>query len=103
VVLQYKAYVNGAIYEDTTKSSKKGIAFVFGSRPLPPGIPPGFEEGLSTMKSGGKRLVDVPPKLGFGDEATVVQSRLTKEAFEIPSNSEIRYEIELIRVSIPPS
>ena len=47
--------------------------------------------------------MDVPPKLGFGNESTVVQSRLTKEAFEIPPNSDIKYEIELIRVSIPPS
>ena len=103
VLLQYTASVDGIIYEDTKSTSRKGIAFIFGSRPLPSGICLGFEEALSTMKTGGRRAVTVPPSLGFGDEDTIIQSKLNKEDFKIPPNSKIRYEIELIRVSIPPS
>ncbi|QDZ17511.1 FKBP-type peptidyl-prolyl cis-trans isomerase [Chloropicon primus] len=105
VVVQYKAEVEGVgTYEDTRKNTKAGAAFVFGSRPLPPGLPLGFEEVLSTMKVGGKRIAEVPPSLGFGDEVTFIPSKLRKgDTVEIPPNSTIKYEVELTRVSIPPS
>ena len=103
VVVQYKAFLGGVVYEDTKKNTRAGVAFVFGSRPMPPELPLGFEEALSTMKTGGKRVVEVPPDLGFGSEPTFVKSKSKKDLIEIPGNSKITYEIELNRVSIPPS
>lgn len=106
VVVQYKAQVEGSnqAFEDTRKSTKAGAAFVFGSKPLPPGLPVGFEEALSTMRTGGKRIALVPPELGFGADPEFVTSKLRKgETVEIPANSRLTYEIELKRVSIPPS
>ncbi len=104
VVVQYKAsFSGGETYEDTRKVSKGGQAFIFGSRPLPPGLPVGFEEALSTMKTGGKRVAEVPPSLGFGSEGAFVKSKLRRDTVEIPANTALTYEIELTRVSIPPS
>ena len=52
---------------------------------------------------GGKRVVQVPPSLGFGSETTFIESKLKQETVQIPENSKLTYEIELSRVSIPPS
>merc|ERR1719305_2159346 len=98
---------SGLVYQDLKigggQNPRAGVAFVFGSRPMPPELPLGFEEALSTMKTGGKRVVEVPPDLGFGSEPTFVKSKSKKDLIEIPGNSKITYEIELNRVSIPPS
>ena len=48
----------------------------------------GLEEGVSTMKVGGKRLLYVPPELGFGRRAIR----------GIPKNSTIVIEVELLKV-----
>jgi FKBP-type peptidyl-prolyl cis-trans isomerase len=49
---------------------------------------PGFEAGIVGMKVGEKRLVIIPPKLGYGD----------KSMGQIPANSVLVFEIELLRV-----
>jgi FKBP-type peptidyl-prolyl cis-trans isomerase len=48
----------------------------------------GLQEGIMTMKEGGRRKFWVPPDMGFGARA----SR------QIPQNSTIIFEVELIRV-----
>lgn len=48
----------------------------------------GWEEGLSTMKVGGKRRLIVPPHLGYGNE--------TKSS--IPANSTLIFDIELLGI-----
>lgn len=102
VIMHYRAFAGDVLYEDTHKG--KQIAFVFGARPLPPGIAAGFEEAVSTMRAGGVREVTVPPSLGFGDRTVGLEkTKLTGSPFVIPANSTLRYEIELFRVSIAPS
>jgi len=49
-----------------------------------------FDEGVASMKEGGKRKVIIPPELGYG-------SRGFKGA-GIPPNAELRYELELLKV-----
>lgn len=49
---------------------------------------PGFAEGLSTMKVGGKRTVYIPAALGYGNRA--LQG--------IPANSDLIFDIELIAI-----
>lgn len=96
--------MDGNVVEDTFKRNKP-IVFPFKSRPFTGGICAGAEEALSTMKAGGKRLVTVPPQLGFGSEPYSLRSTRhasDKEAV-VPPNSTLEYELTLVRVSVPPS
>jgi FKBP-type peptidyl-prolyl cis-trans isomerase len=96
--------VDGTVVEDTFKRNKP-IVFPFNSRPFTGGICAGVEQALSTMRAGGRRLVTVPPEAGFGSEAYSLRGTRhasDKEAV-IPPNSTLQYELNLVRVSVPPS
>jgi FKBP-type peptidyl-prolyl cis-trans isomerase len=48
----------------------------------------GFDEGVTGMKVGGKRLMVIPPALGYGNQA----------AGSIPANSILVFEVTLVSV-----
>ena len=55
--------------------------------------------------AGGRRQVTVPPEKGFGQQGGTIQATLHAPGKEgqIPGNATLQYELEVIRVSIPPS
>ncbi|KAG2428554.1 hypothetical protein HYH02_014358 [Chlamydomonas schloesseri] len=103
-VLDYTATADGVEFESTRKRGKP-IVYIYGSRPFTGGNCAGLEEALSTMKAGGRRLVTIPPALGFGERGAVLRptEHVPDKQGIVPPNATLVYDVELVRVSIPPS
>lgn len=104
MVLHYKATADGVPVEDTYARGKP-IVFLYGSRPFTGGLCKGVEEALAGMHAGGKRHVVVPPQLGFGAQGYVLRptEHVPDKQGVIPPGATLEYDLELLRVSIPPS
>ena len=50
----------------------------------------GWDEGIATMKVGGKRRLIIPPELGFGSRPQL--------GGKIPPNSTLYFDVELLEV-----
>ncbi len=94
--MNFVGRANDVVFEDTKASGKPAI-FFFGAS-TPAGLCAGAEQALSTMRAGGKRIVIVPSELGFQDKGIVL-----RPGSSVPPDAELRYELELVRVSPPPS
>ena len=76
---------NGTVFDT---SIRRGTPFTF---QLGAGkVIAGWDEGVATMKVGGKRLLTIPPSLGYG--ARAVGGNL------IPANSTLIFEVELLGI-----
>lgn len=74
---------------------KDGTEFDRGERaPLPlQAVTPGFAEGLTKMRKGGKYRLEIPAEKGYGAEEKV--NPQTGEVV-IPANSDLVFEVELL-------
>jgi FKBP-type peptidyl-prolyl cis-trans isomerase len=73
---------NGTVFDTTV--GKTPIEF-----PLGVGfVIPGWDQGLVGMKEGGKRMLIIPPQLGYG----------AQDYGPIPGNSTLIFEVELVEV-----
>lgn len=75
-------FENGSIFD--TSVGKAPFTFTLGAG----GVIAGWDQGLQGMKVGGKRLLIVPPSLGYGPN----------DYGPIPGNSTLIFEVELLKV-----
>ncbi len=76
---------DGTIFDQNTASGASPLNFTIGAG----SVIPGFDEGLLGMRAGGKRVIIIPPKLGYGS---------TPRA-GIPANSILIFSISLTTVN----
>jgi len=82
-------YVNGAkgTKFDSSLDRKKPFSFTMGEHQ----VIEGWEQGVATMKVGGKRTLIIPPQLAYG----------AKGQGNIPANATLLFEVELLDVKAP--
>lgn len=88
LVVDYTGWVEG-ISQPFEKSTlhNKPFEFVLGKGE----VIPGWDQGLSGMKAGGKRKLTIPPDLAYGAEGTG----------RIPPNATLIFEVKLLDVITP--
>ncbi len=85
VAVHYTGQLTDGKVFDSSRPRGKAFEYVVGQTSLIPG----WAEGVSTMKEGGKRKLTIPPKLGYGQNGV---------EGVIPPNATLVFEIELLKV-----
>lgn len=89
VTVDYVGKLTDGTVFDSSVDRKQPLVFTLGAE----GIIPGFQVGVNGMKVGGKRLLAIPPSLGYG----------TQQVGTIPPNSTLVFEVTLLKVEEAPT
>jgi peptidylprolyl isomerase len=84
VSVHYTGWLKDGKKFDSSVDRGKPIQFTLGTGQ----VIKGWDEGLATMKVGGKRRLTIPPEIGYGD----------RDVGPIPANSVLIFEVELLAV-----
>jgi peptidylprolyl isomerase len=83
VVVHYTGWLTDGTQFDSSVDRGEPFSFVLGAGD----VIPGWDEGVSTMKVGGKRQMVIPPDLGYGDQGA---------GSLIPAGATLIFEVELL-------
>ncbi len=85
VVTNYTGWLEDGTKFDSSLDRGQPLPFVLGAGQ----VIPGWDEGIATMKVGGKRQLVIPPELGYGADGA---------GGVIPPNATLIFEVELVDI-----
>jgi FKBP-type peptidyl-prolyl cis-trans isomerase len=86
VVVNYTGYLDNGTKFDSSLDRNQPFEFVLGAGQ----VIRGWDEGLSTMKVGGKRRLVIPPDLAYGAQGA--------GGGVIPPNARLTFDVELLAI-----
>jgi peptidylprolyl isomerase len=87
VTIEYSGWLeSGHLFDSSRGAGRQPYAYPFNVGQVIPGI----DQGLASMRVGGKRRLVLPPSLGYGAQGAPPV---------IPPNATIVFDVELISVS----
>jgi peptidylprolyl isomerase len=94
ISIHYEAYLSDGTKFDDSRAREIPLRFTPGVGDLIDGL----EQGVTTMRGGGKRRLVIPPALGFGPN----DRKNEAGQVVVPGGSTVIYDIEVIQVGTTP-
>jgi peptidylprolyl isomerase len=87
LVVNYTGWLqsDGTMFDSSLNEGREPFEFAFDTR----AVIPGWDEGTASMRTGGKRVLTIPPAMGYGDAGS-------GEA--IPPGATLIFEVELLQI-----